>query len=44
MTVRDAALVTAFEHVMAGNQPASLEDLDLVGERLHLDLAFMDGH
>ena len=37
MTGRDAALVAAFEHGMAGDQLASLEDLDLVGERLHLE-------
>ena len=37
MTGRDAALVAAFEHRMAGDQLAGLEDLDLIGERLHLE-------
>ena len=37
MTRRDAALVAAFEHGMAGDQLAGLEDLDLVGERMHLE-------
>jgi len=38
MTGRDAALVAAFEHGMAGDQLAGLVDLDLVGERLMIGL------
>ena len=37
MTRRHAALVAALEHGMAGDQLAGLEDLDLVGERMHLE-------
>ena len=43
MTRRHAALVTAFEHGMTGDQLASLEDLDLVGERVHLEDASAGG-
>ena len=37
MTGRDAALVAAFEHGMAGDQLAGFVDPDLIGERMHLE-------
>ena len=43
MPRRHAALVAAFEHGMAGDQLAVLEDPDLVGERVHLQDASAGG-
>ena len=38
-----SALVPTFEHGMAGDQLTHLKDLDLVGERMHLEDASTGG-